>query len=438
MKYFSWIAFFAVVIGLAVGGYFLVNNISSNPFKYKEVEEIVWKNVDITDFVEQKITCNKNGCKLRKKDISYTLSEIKTLGEQEVTLDINFDNKKYSKTFKVNVIDKESPTINLKEKVVIINTNEKFEAKNYIDSVHDNYDNLEIDNIDIDNQVDISKIGEYEVIYKILDSSKNEGISKLKVIVKDKKTPTETVKPQINSSDKNNESNSNAKEFSVEINTSGIYDLTKTLKASNNKNEITKNIIYTLDNEITFNYKLNGSGSYNISYIIDDSKVTTENPDFNNTISNGYYKYFDSKSENTINNTYEHKFSFDYFGTYYIFIKITDNVTKETLIQYITIKFTAPSNPNMQVSHTDKGTYEEFSYKYSGDTSDKVFVVLLVETNDPRIKKIPYGDDENDTLLINDGENAKLYFAKGYEYELYCAVVSAEKIEAMEIIKINK
>ena len=120
MKYFSWIAFFAVVIGLAVGGYFLVNNISSNPFKYKEVEEIVYKNVDITDFVEQKITCNKNGCKLRKKDISYTLSEIKTLGEQEVTLDINFDNKKYSKTFKVNVIDKESPTINLKEKVVII------------------------------------------------------------------------------------------------------------------------------------------------------------------------------------------------------------------------------------------------------------------------------------------------------------------------------
>jgi len=127
MKYIGWITFFVVIIGLSIGGFVLIKNTDYVPFKYKDVEELSYGNVDITDFVESKITCNAKGCKYRKKDLTYKISDITKIGKQEVTLEIEFESEKYSKTFEVNVVDKNKPVISLNESVIIIKVNESEE-----------------------------------------------------------------------------------------------------------------------------------------------------------------------------------------------------------------------------------------------------------------------------------------------------------------------
>lgn len=57
-----------------------------------------------------------------------------------------------------------------------------------------------MDDVKIDNQVDLKKSGEYQIIYTIQDSSKNEGKAVLKVKVKDKKDK-ETVSTNDNKKD---------------------------------------------------------------------------------------------------------------------------------------------------------------------------------------------------------------------------------------------
>ena len=158
MKYvLGWGAILLFFGGLVIGGFFLVKNVSTDVFSYKEVEELNYGDYDITDFVKQKIECKKNECTFKKKKVTYTLSEIKSLGKQKIDLEIEYDKEKYKHTFEVDIIDKKAPEIVLSEKYAVLNVNSKWDSKSYITSVSDNFDELSTLDIEIEDSVNPKK-----------------------------------------------------------------------------------------------------------------------------------------------------------------------------------------------------------------------------------------------------------------------------------------
>lgn len=193
-KYIGWTIFFLVVVGLAVGGYFIVSNLDTQAFQFKEVEILDYNDFTINDFVEQDIICNTKGCKYKDKDVQYTLSEVKNLGKQDITLELEYEGETFKKTFQVDVVDRKSPEIKLSDSEIILKTDDTIEAASYITSVNDNYDNLNVEDIAIEKNVDLTTPGDYKIIYSIKDTSGNTGTSTLKVKVKDTNTKTSNTK----------------------------------------------------------------------------------------------------------------------------------------------------------------------------------------------------------------------------------------------------
>ena len=76
VKYVGFSLFFIVIIGLLIGGFFLVKNTGNEVFIYKEVSELIYGKIDINDFVEQQIDCNTKTCEFKRKELNYTISEI--------------------------------------------------------------------------------------------------------------------------------------------------------------------------------------------------------------------------------------------------------------------------------------------------------------------------------------------------------------------------
>ena len=85
-KYIGWTIFFLAIVGLAIGGYFIVANLDTETFQFKEVKTLDYNDFTLHDFVEQDIVCNDKACTFKDKDVIFTISEVKELGPQDVTL----------------------------------------------------------------------------------------------------------------------------------------------------------------------------------------------------------------------------------------------------------------------------------------------------------------------------------------------------------------
>lgn len=441
MKYVGWIAFFLVIIGLAVGGFVLINNIESVPFKYKDVKEISYQNVDITDFVESKITCNSKGCKYRKKDLTYKISEITKLGKQEVTLDIEFENEKYSKTFEVNVVDKTKPVITLSETFIMFKINDKLDPKKYIKEVTDNYDKLNIDDVKIENNVDNKKEGKYEVIYRISDSSNNEGTAKLvvnvnktvtssssgsnssgsKVTASDAKKSDTTVKNE--SSLKYNfpsitdiilkptTTKNNSKSFSWSLSSTGAYTMDFVFNQSSKSHSSNGEIIYSLDNTlIRFDCAVSIVGDYVLKIVTNDN-TTGKTVDIYSTKITGY------------GNIIEYPVS---VGNYTIILSLQDLSTNETYTETITLNVKSPKSlTDVKIENEDKGSYEEIKYYILGGEGEYNILGAIVDSNDPRI----FDENISEEEVIESTDNGfKLKYKKGYYYEFALFVENNDKI----------
>ena len=124
------------------------------------------------------------------KSLTYNGKDIKDTSEYEFKYDklgkndliIKYDNKTY--TIKINVIDSKKPEIKLKGDMVYLILNEEYKELGY--DATDNYDGEITDKVEVINEVDNKKIGEYKIIYKVKDTSENETIKERKVIVTDK------------------------------------------------------------------------------------------------------------------------------------------------------------------------------------------------------------------------------------------------------------
>jgi len=451
MKYIGWITFFVVIIGLSIGGFVLIKNTDYVPFKYKDVEELSYGNVDITDFVESKITCNAKGCKYRKKDLTYKISDITKIGKQEVTLEIEFESEKYSKTFEVNVVDKNKPVISLNESVIIIKVNEKFNPKKYIQEVTDNYDKLNIDDIKIENNVDVKKEGKYEVIYSISDKSDNVGIAKLivnvnknvssssgsntKVTASDIKKGNTTVKKD-NDIKKDIEAINNNKDvslkpstnteikktdnFSWTISTSGGYIMNNTLTAYNKTHKQEGKLTYSFkENTIRVDCAFGVRGQYNIYVEIKDIETGKLIKSFSGEM-NEYGGYF----------TYE--YGIDDFS---ITLSVQDLNTKNVYVEQIIIKVEEPKElSEILIVNEDKGGYELIDFYILGGSGHIKYTYGIIDSNDPRMleEDISLAD-----ILEETDEGLKLKYQKGYYYEIAFVVENNGK-EVSATKKIQK
>lgn len=169
-------------------------------FNYLFIVKINTK--DITLNINEEYNFKEVKGTLRGKKVDLDINEnidINKLGNYEVTYKSHEKiaiNKK--KIVKVHVIDKENPVITLNgEKTKIINYKEDYKEDGY--KAIDNYDGDLTENVEINNNINNTKIGKYKIIYKIKDSSNNETQVERTVEVKDIETPVITLNRNINS-----------------------------------------------------------------------------------------------------------------------------------------------------------------------------------------------------------------------------------------------
>lgn len=108
-----------------------------------------------------------------------------------VTLDISVkDQSGNEEKFngEIEIKDNIPPTINLKNSVITLNISEKIDLLNLVE-VFDNYDELTKEDLIITENIDYDLIGIYDVEYKVKDSSNNETIENLSLIIKDLTPP---------------------------------------------------------------------------------------------------------------------------------------------------------------------------------------------------------------------------------------------------------
>lgn len=438
VKYISVIVFFLSLIGLAIGGYFLLKNVSQEPFTYKEVSEVVYGDLDINDFLNQKVTCKQSGCSYRKKDLKYSFSEITKLGDQKLTLELEYNGSKYNQDFSVKVIDKIAPTINLKEKVIILKKNSKFNPKDYIESVKDDFDSLIAESIVIENNVDLKKVGEYEVIYKLEDASKNIGTAKLKVIVRDevkfensasikkedlinteiKPPKTEVPDSILTDPSKNPSSKPESKNFLWILTLSGATEMSNTFSETQPTHTDTKNINYNFNSEtIHFDFGFAIESNYTIDVnIVDLNGRTIKAFKDNTTGANGYFDLKLSNLESVV-----------------VTIKVKDNNSNKEYIENLNLNIKYPEKlTDIRVTHEEAGNVEEIYVEVLGGADDELALgAVLTDSNDPKMY-----EDSDDYLKIEDGI-VKLKYEKGCFYELFIAVSDGDKLIS-KTIRIEK
>ena len=417
-KYIGWTIFFLVVVGLAVGGYFIVSNLDTQTFQFKEVEILDYNDFTINDFVEQDIICNTEGCKYKDKDVQYTLSEVKNLGKQDITLELEYEGETFKKTFQVDVVDRKSPEIELSDSEIVLKTDDTIEAASYITSVNDNYDNLNVEDVAIENNVDLTTPGDYEIIYSIKDTSGNTGTSTLKVKVKDTNTKTSNTKTEQTTTTTPKQEVEEQK-LSWDYKMSGLFTDSGSLNQDNPTSSIEKNIEVGWD--ATLKLTSTTSNNASIRYVISTKKITEPIITLNGS---PYVK----TTEVSANNASTFEYTFTEEGTYYLLVTITSNKIK--LEKEFIIHLTVPDEvQDMRITNKDYGTYVELGVEYIGGSEPLYFVVFLQDSNDPNAKDVFKETDET----------VKLYYTKGYYYDLLGTLVDEEgNIIIAKTLKIQK
>lgn len=110
--------------------------------------------------------------------------DVSRLGEYKVKYELDVDGNIEYIYRDVIVIDKRAPKLELKgNDIVYVIVGSSYYEEGYI--VSDNYDTDLDDNVSITGKVDTSKIGEYELIYSVFDSSGNKTSVTRKIVVKE-------------------------------------------------------------------------------------------------------------------------------------------------------------------------------------------------------------------------------------------------------------
>ncbi len=412
-KWIGWIAFFLVVIGLAVGGFFLASSFDRETFEFKEVEIIDYDDYSLNDFVKQDVVCNDKSCKFKDKDIIFTISDITKLGKQDITLKLEYEGENFEKTFHVDVVDKKSPEILLSKSIITLEANEKMDATSYITEVKDNYDTLNIEDISIENNVDFATPGDYEVIYKIKDSSDNEGKAVLKVKVKGEKKVISTNEDKNKNEEELESNNDNSEKESFKIiwdyQVSGLFSDSGSLNQDHTSSSVEKSIEVGWDT--TFKISSTVSEDVSIQYVISKNRITKEPI----IVYNGspVVKTVNVKANSSSN--YEYTFTEE--GTYYILVTVKANNNQTVLKKEYAVHLTSPSElKDMKIITEDHGTYLTIDGAFIGGEDTLYFDAAIQDSNDPNIEEV----------FVYENNEIRLYYTKGYYYEILGALFNEE------------
>ena len=413
MKWVGWISFFLVVIGLAVGGFFLVSKFDKDTFQFKEVEILDYGDYSLNDFVEQDVICNDKICTFKDKDVDFTISEVKELGKQDVTLKLEYEGENFEKTFHVDVVDQKNPEIILNESAIILDLNEKIDAVSYVAEVKDNYDTLSVDDIEIDNNVNLKKAGDYEIVYTIKDSSGNQGKAILKVKVKGEREI-------ISSNDSKKEEV--VEKITLNYSISGLFSDSANIIEGNNPSIANKNIEFNWDNTLQGTASINSDGK--IGLIISKEKITGNETSLSNSLPQVKSKKV-SKGE-----TVSFQYTFDEEGTYYVSIMVWNDDNKVIIRKDYCLNITNPSEvKDMKLITEDHGTYLTIDCAFIGGPDSLYFDAAISDSNDPNIEE----------AFVYENDEIRLYYKAGYYYEILGALFDEdENIVIAKTLKIQK
>ena len=171
-----------------------------------------------------------------KNDLKYEFNPNK-LGENDLI--ITYNEKKY--TYKLEVVDTKKPIIELTGGDIILELNGKYEEYGY--KASDNYDGDITNKVEIKNQVNTSKVGEYKVEYKVMDTSKNTYTVERKVTVTDK-TPLQM----------------SVKDFSLK----GYYENVMLKETESFSDEYLKDFVFTGDSIVLYYAEYSGITGHQI------------------------------------------------------------------------------------------------------------------------------------------------------------------------------
>ena len=144
------------------------------------------------EFNDLGVICNYKNDDLKSKVKIVSNVDIKKIGTYNISYEIDYKTitKKLNRT--VKVIDDEKPTLKLNGDDIVIAEGNKYEEKGATAS--DNYDGDLTDKIVIDSsKLDTNKIGNYEIIYSVKDSSNNENKLIRKIRVVEKASPDQKI-----------------------------------------------------------------------------------------------------------------------------------------------------------------------------------------------------------------------------------------------------
>ena len=198
--------------------------------------------------------------------------DLKKVGTYNVIYYIIYKDKRYEQIQVVNVVDKVAPVITLEGKNVTMLVGETYKEPGY--KANDNYDGDIKELVEIINNVDTKKAGNYKITYKVNDSSGNKAEISREVTVKKPNvivsTPPKEVKietPKV-----------------VEVSYPNTIKKNKFTKTSINLEGYLKNV--QEENKI----KLVGDETYEFDITVDNNNYSLSiNPD---NINNGNYKMY--------------------------------------------------------------------------------------------------------------------------------------------------
>lgn len=178
--------FIVVLLVLLIFLFYFKKNIVDVNFKLNGSDTVVVNVFD--EYKEEGATAVIHGVD-KTNEIIINSNKVNTnkLGTYKVTYKLKIGILNISKrlTRKVEVVDIQAPEIEVDTESIFLDVNEEMAIP--AATAKDNYDGDLTKKIETTNNIDTSKIGEYKITYKVVDSSNNKTTKEIKVFVRDHK-----------------------------------------------------------------------------------------------------------------------------------------------------------------------------------------------------------------------------------------------------------
>ena len=178
--------FIIVLLVLLIFLFYFKKNIVDVNFKLNGSDTVVVNVFD--EYKEEGATAVIHGVD-KTNEIIINSNKVNTnkLGTYKVTYKLKIGILNISKrlTRKVEVVDIQAPEIEVDTESIFLDVNEEMAIPTA--TAKDNYDGDLTEKIETTNNIDTSKIGEYKITYKVVDSSNNKTTKEIKVFVRNHK-----------------------------------------------------------------------------------------------------------------------------------------------------------------------------------------------------------------------------------------------------------